>query len=194
MSRKPPREVDYEDVDDIIGIAAEMQDLESDRLSIDDLREVASDLEISERHLEPAITELRRRRKALLEREAARKRRRNYILYGVFAVVAVLLVWALISSGNLGSLHNEAKRARAQVVNVTERQAATVLQWRDLPNSPERSAELSGAENRVRIERQRYDEAAAAYNSAASSFPNRLWRGLFGHPASLPLSNELSSF
>lgn len=190
--RVPPREVDYEDVDDVIGIAAELQDLERDRLSVEDLQEVARDLEIPERHVRPAIEELERRRKEALAAAENKARRRRVVLIAAVAVVAILVIWAIVGDARLGGLETEATRARAQLINVVERQRATVRQWQGQPDGPEKMAELSGAENRVRIERKRYDDAASAYNEAATSFPGSVWRGLFGRPEALPLSHTLS--
>jgi hypothetical protein len=83
----------------------------------------------------------------------------------------------------------EAKRS--QVVNVLERQAATERQWRDAPATPGRDAELSGAENRVRIERKRYDEAAARYNGASGGSFASSWARRAGLPPRVPMSSEV---
>lgn len=40
--------------------------------------------------------------------------------------------------------------------------------------------ELAGTENRISVERRRYNEAVQAYNTAIRSFPGSLWAGLFG--------------
>jgi hypothetical protein len=192
--RRPPRNVDFADVDDIIGIAAEMSDLESERLSVEDLTQVASELDIPERHVAPAIVELKRRREALLAAEAKKAKRKTLIIIIAVSVLGLIFTWGVIAQSGLATLAAAANQARSQVVNVMERQRATDTQWKGLPPSPERSAELVGAENRVRIERKRYDEAAATYNASSTSFPNSIWAAIFGHPDRLPLSNELESF
>lgn len=191
---RPARTINYEDVDDIIGVAAEMSDLDSDRLSVEDLSAIAKDLEIPERYVVPAVAELARRRQAMLIEEARRKKRTLILVWGGVTLVVFLLVWAFTGNGKLGSLLVQAEAKRAQVVNVVERQAATAATWGNAPQSPERQAELSGAENRVRIERRHYDEAAALYNAAASSFPGSLWASIFGRPDRLPLSSEIERF
>jgi hypothetical protein len=188
-SRRP---INFDDVDDIIGVASELQELERDRLSVEDLRAVARDLDIPEHLLQPAIAELDRRRQATLAAEAERRRRRQRVQWVSAGVAAVIAVWALSGNARLGALGVEVDRARAQWVSVQERQVATEKQWRGQPDSPGRMAELSGAENRVRVERKRYDEAASAYNEAAAGFPSSLWRNLFGHPERRPLSDALS--
>lgn len=46
--------------------------------------------------------------------------------------------------------------------------------------------EITGAENRIVVERKRYAEAAARYNRLASRFPIMLARPLLGYPAQAP--------
>lgn len=46
------------------------------------------------------------------------------------------------------------------------------------------SDELAGAENRISVERKRYNEAVAAYNRTARSFPVALMRPFLGFPES----------
>jgi LemA protein len=48
------------------------------------------------------------------------------------------------------------------------------------------SDEIAGAENRISVERKRYNEAVAAYNRTARSLPVLLVRPLLGFPAHLP--------
>lgn len=188
---KPVRSVDYEDVDDIIGVAAELQELDADRLSVEELADVGRQLAIPEQFIAPAIAELRRRREVQLASAAAAARRRRYAFIGAGALGGLVLLAALVGQRSLASGHAEVARARAQLVNVQERQADTRELWESSSNARERMAELSGADNRVRVERQRYDEAAAAYNASAGAFPNRLWTGIFGYPSSVPSSDAL---
>jgi LemA protein len=48
------------------------------------------------------------------------------------------------------------------------------------------SDEMAGAENRIAVERKRYNEAVAPYNQTARSFPVVLLRPLLGFPQSIP--------
>lgn len=41
-------------------------------------------------------------------------------------------------------------------------------------------AQLEGTENRIAVERRRYNEAAQAFNTRRSSFPTNVYAGLFG--------------
>lgn len=47
------------------------------------------------------------------------------------------------------------------------------------------SDEMAGAENRIAVERKRYNEAVSSYNSLAKSFPNNIFRAIFGFPNSV---------
>jgi LemA protein len=48
------------------------------------------------------------------------------------------------------------------------------------------SDEMSGSENRIRVERIRYNDAVMAYNRTAHSFPILIFRPLFRFPAQKP--------
>ena len=43
--------------------------------------------------------------------------------------------------------------------------------------------ELAGTENRIAVERRRYNNVVLSYNTMIRSFPNRLYAGLFGFDA-----------
>lgn len=47
--------------------------------------------------------------------------------------------------------------------------------------------ELAGAENRIAVERRKYNFAASEYNRVARTFPASLWRSVLGFPAQKPL-------
>ncbi|MBK6577713.1 MAG: hypothetical protein IPG17_16245 [Sandaracinaceae bacterium] len=136
------------------------------------------------------------RKQQARERHEARlreERRKQVRLFAAVAALALLVLLGMAGANThaeLRDLHAQVERARAQVENVRERQVAVVARLASAEASAGREAELSGAENRVRIERARYDEAAAAYNAAAGS----AWAGLCVTASGLPeraaLSNE----
>jgi len=194
IRRGKTRDVDYEDVADIIGVASEMQAVAAERLSVEELEEVGRELDIPEHYVRPAIEELRRRRAAQLAAEAKRARTRRTILITAGSVVGIFGLWILIAGQSLRGTLLEVDRQRAQVINVVERQEATRAQWAEAPDSDHRQAELSGAENRVRIERQRYDAAATAYNTQAGGFPANIWRAITGLPDTVPLSHQVGEW
>jgi LemA protein len=47
-------------------------------------------------------------------------------------------------------------------------------------NFSELQAQLEGTENRISVERMKFNEAAQAYNTYLRSFPNNMFAGLFG--------------
>ena len=75
-----------------------------------------------------------------------------------------------------------------------ERQVTVQKRYENQPLTTAREAELAGAENRVHIERKRYDEAASEYNTSASTFPGSLWVTLFGLPERVELSGEIEDW
>lgn len=136
------------------------------------------------------------RKQHAAERHAARLRaeqhKRTQQIVGAAALALVVLLGIAVATthGELRERHALVERARAQVENVRERQVAVVARFAGAEASVGREAELSGAENRVRIERARYDEAAATYNAAAGSAWAGLCARITGLPARAPLSNE----
>ena len=188
----------YEDVDDVIAAAARAKDQEASFLSVEELQEVAAELDIPARLLGPAIEEVRRRRELELERERARAeavaRRNRIALVAAASLTVVLLAWGLWARASVRDAMLEAERQRSQVVNVMDRQVVTRAQWVDAPDSAQKSAELSGAENRVRVERQRYDDLATEYRRRTSSLGGRVVVWLGGYPEQLPLSSEIDGW
>ncbi|MCA9518318.1 MAG: LemA family protein [Myxococcales bacterium] len=195
--REAPREVNYDDVDDVIGIASEMEDVARERLSVEELESVARDLEIPTEYVRPAVDELRRRRAAELAAVAARQRKRRLAFAVAGGVIVALTLWVVVTGSGLSGLVTDAARQRAQVVNVMQRQAATTAGLAGGGGGAterERHAELSGAENRVRVERKRYDDVVAEYNAGAVGFPGGLARTLYGLPKTLPFSTEIGTW
>ena len=131
----------------------------------------------------------------LHDRLQTRSRRRSTALFFVGVLASLVLVtWLGVSYGGLNDRLADVERARAQVVNVLERQVATQAQWAAQPDGPDKNAELTGAESRVRVERRRYDEAASAYNADVTGFPRGLLASLFGLPEKLLLSHEVDQW
>lgn len=126
------------------------------------------------------------------KRAAARRQQVVRFVAVAFATFVLLIGIAIWQAGSeLAALHAEVDRAHAQVQNVRERQAATLRQWARRGTSPDRDAEISGAENRVRVERARYDAAAADYNAAAAGPWGGLCAKVHGLPHQVRLSNEV---
>ena len=187
------RELDtqIEDVDDVIGLAAEMMRDEQDVLSADDMRAVATELDIPPEYMERARKELTRRRteaKRLAAQAQARKKRFVKVSAIVLAVTtAVIALWGWSAVSSLRAIHTTVEAQRAQLANVRTRKTAVQQQLAGRPDSVDKDAELIGAENRIRVESQRYATIAAQYNSAAASFPASMFAPLAGLPRSVPL-------
>lgn len=193
MSETTPK-VRYEDVDDVIEAAAKAKNEAAELLSVEELKEVAAELDIPPDLIEPAVETMRRRREAELAAERARADRAKRIRLGAIVGGGLLGVIVLVSTITTYTGLRDAKLAvdgrRAQVINVVERQQATIAQWASATASPDKHAELSGAENRVRIERARYDEAVMEYRRHAGGLFGWLVTSLTSYPDTLPLSSE----
>lgn len=92
--------VDYDDVGSVIAIASEMQNLDVERLSVEDLREIALELDIPDKHVVPAIEELRRRRAEMFAAEAARQKRRTLLLRAGAGVVGLVVLWGVVGQAS----------------------------------------------------------------------------------------------
>lgn len=198
MTTDDKSDVRFEDVEAVIAAAAKAKNEEEQRLSVEDLEGMADDLDIPKHLIAPAVEEVRRRRAAELAAEQAAAARTKRLRRGLAAAGSVLgLVVLVVSYSTYADVRDSklaAERQHAQVANVLERQRATEKQWASAADSSDKQAELSGAENRVRIERARYDELATQYRRHASGLFGWLVTGVTGYPRSLPLSSETSQW
>jgi hypothetical protein len=182
--------IDQKDLYPIIEIANQRLAADQDRLTDAQVDEIAAELGIPREYVDEAQTVLKEHREKEAA-EAARKKQLRQQLTWVGAGVGALIIAMAISGYNgISATHAQVERQSAQVINVMERQVETQKRLAEQPHSPSKAAELAGSENRVRIERKRYDEHAAYYNAQAGSFPSSLWCMLFGLPDAVPLSNS----
>ena len=186
--------VAYDDIDDIIEIAARQKHARAQELSLRDLQEVARDLGIDPEHVDNAVAELDRRRREEAQQQAQRKKQLQVAAAIVAGAALLLLVGMGIDRARLSSAHADAMQQRSQVANVVERHRITAEYFADGDDSLERSAELQGALNRVSIETRRYDEAASQYNRRAAGFPSSVWLGFSELPETLPLSDAIDQW
>jgi hypothetical protein len=197
-SETKPARIAYEDVDDVIEAAAKAKEAAVETLSVEELQEVAADLDIPRELVGPAIEQVRRRRQQALAAEQAAAKvaaERRRIATWAAAFVAVLAMGAgLWASSTIGAAHRAVQQQRAQVVNVLDRQVATERQWSTAAASSDKQAELSGAENRVRLERKRYDQKVTAYREAIDGPIASVVRWIGGYPADMPLSSEVQGW
>lgn len=200
--RGETRSVHVDDVDEVIGLAAELKEQAADRLTTTDLEEIGQELDIEPTYVRKAVGALLARRAtqeheaereaAIAAREQARRRRLS-VQVGIAVASLVFVLFAVVyaKQSSLREARAVVDQKAAQVDNVIERQVVVNARYENVPPGAERDAMLDGAENRVRIERRRYDEAAAAYNAQAGGPIARIAAGLFGLPARMPLSNEV---
>jgi hypothetical protein len=141
------------------------------------------------------------RAQALLQKERADERRfevaeqtRNrFVLQLAAAVLGATALLGGIAAHQTGTklsaLHAAVAEAKSQVMSVRERRAQVVARFEQTPDDAGRDAELSGADNRVRVEMRHYDEAAAAFNGAIDG----PWARFCAKLTKLPDHAELSS-
>jgi hypothetical protein len=189
--RDDPRRVAVDDVDDVIGVAEELKATAAEQMTVGEVQAVGRELDLSDVVVSRAVDELekRRRREAIDARVRAGVRQRRLVMLG--GALLVLLVLSLAAQAWLRSAWTAVETERSQMRTVLDRQASVRARYLTEAPSAARDAALSGAENRVAIQRRRYDEAVARYNQAAASFPGNVIRPLTDLPPRAPLSNEV---
>ena len=78
----------------------------------------------------------------------------------------------------------EFERAQAQLGGALSRLLVVAEQYPDLKATAafrDLQAQLEGTENRIAVERGRFNEAVQAYNTAIKRFPATILAGMFGH-------------
>ena len=78
----------------------------------------------------------------------------------------------------------EFERAQAQLGSALSRLLVVVERYPDLKATTafrDLQAQLEGTENRIAVERGRFNEAVQAYNTAIKRFPAAILAGMFGH-------------
>lgn len=80
----------------------------------------------------------------------------------------------------------EFERAQAQLGGALTRLLVVAEQYPELRATAafrDLQAQLEGTENRISVERGRFNEAVQAYNTAIKRFPAAIFAGMFGHTA-----------
>lgn len=180
MSKDDPRaQVETDDLDDIIEIAERLRRADDERLSVEDVAEVGEALGIEAEYIQQARQQLVvQREQQARDARAAAARQKTLIFGGGIALIVVLAIgglWSAMASSSLGNKESELNAKVRQVQSARERQKSVAKLLAKRPDSPDKDAELVGAENRVRVELKRCNEALAAYQRAANSFPASLW-------------------
>lgn len=194
LSSPENADLQYDDIDDVIEIAARKKRAAAERLQLEDLRDVAGDLGIDDEFVEEAVVELERRRERKARQNERRREQIRMALVGAAVFLVVLAGFAMLSRHQLGSDLNDVRQQRVQVANAIDRQHETQEYWADREHSSGRDAELQGAVNRVSVETRRYDESASRYNRRADGVFTSMWTGIFGFPDEVPLSDEIDEW
>ena len=196
-------ELSSDDLPDVIEVAESLKAAQSD-LSPAELKAVARELDFDDATIERAAEKVKEQKlaraqaeqAALAQVQVARQTRKKAL--GIFAAVFVALgivtvAVDLATERGLRTSYAEVERKRAQTVNVLDRQVAVELRLSKHPVSAAADdAERSGSENRVRIERKRFDEAASEYNAKVGGWVSRTVARVHGLPARVALSNEVT--
>jgi len=193
--RKVPESIHVDDVDDAIGIAAEKAKAAEDSVSVAELVDIGAEVGLPASAMKEAAAALGEHKRAAAEREARRKR--AILAGGAAAGLALVVTLAIALSGrsSLVAQRTEVDAKRAQVVSVIARRNDLLAKLEGAQlRSEERWAEVSGSENRIAVEKRRYDEAATEYNRRAATFSGSLGASLFGHPKHVELSSEIASW
>lgn len=196
------KQLKYDDLDDIIGIADKLQqsDAEADKMTFAEIQRVADELNIPTKYLQRAIEELKSRKEREQQQQIEVKNRKaklkkmvaTYLVLGVFGVVLWFVFIGLSNFQELKQLReqdSEIKALRSAVINAKEREALIKEQFQTQPDSPQKNAELSGSINRIQIAMRRYDDAVKVYNQSADKLTD-----LKELPKSHPLSSEITKW
>lgn len=193
--RKVPKSIHVDDVDDAIGIAAERVNAAEDSVSIAELVDIGEQVGLPASAVVDAAARLEAHKDAIREREARRNRILLAAVAGVTLSLVVTFAIALAGRSSLVEQRAEVDAKRAQVVNVVQRRDDLLarLEGVTLPDE-DRWAEVAGSENRIAVEKRRYDEAAVEYNRRAATFSGLLGASIFGHPTHVELSTQIAKW
>ena len=163
-------ELPQSDLYQVIELATKRLAADQDRLSQAEVDAIAQELGIDRKYVEAAQHELAQLRADEIQAKAKRARQRKIRVSLLVSGTVLLCVMATSARNRLADEHAEVSKARAQLVNVIERQHSVQNRLASAPFSEGKDAELAGAENRMRIQRKRYDEHATRYNRSANGY------------------------
>ena len=197
-----PEQIEFEDVDDVIGVALELRDESESKISTDTLEDIAEELDIDPRYVDRALDVLDERRAEAkrMDERSQLLRIQSYklalkVLLGCLLVSGVGIVsWTLLTANTQSALASEwaeVEQRRSQVLNVQQRMHLVQQRLAEAPRNIQTNDELAGAENRVSIERRRYDRAAAQYNQLTSSLPHAWFCSYVEAPCHAALAHEV---
>lgn len=191
--------VDVKDVDTIIDIASRHVQRQEEVLTDEDMVDIGRQLNLPEEAVHEAIRTLAMRRAhhdAEMHARQQQRTMRRRILWMAAVGAGFLVVLTLTTShAVLDSRFAAVEEHTQHVREAVQRAAAVDQQIAHLPlDDVGRMGEQLGAQNRVMVERRRYDQAVADYNQAARGIGGRLARLTSGKPARLPFANEVAQW
>lgn len=176
-----------DDLDDVIEIALRMMQDEEGALTEEEVKEVAAELDIPAEYIERARAQLEKTRLEQKQELERKKKQKLYVGMGAGAVSIVFLLVIGSAYSSVSSLHNAVETQSAQVDNMTTRQKEMDRLMASKPDSVDKTAELVGARNRVRVETKRYNDLVNQYNDSASGPLGSIVTSLTGLPAEMQL-------
>mgnify|MGYP000433104429 CR=1 FL=1 len=168
------------DVDDVIAIAAELQDADraaAEGASLEEVEQVAGELDIAPAYVEEALTELKRRREDAAADAAQQAALRKQVLLGGAGLLAggalLLLLWVGSALPGLWSTAAELDASEAQLNVVIDRQASLAPQLVALAGGE--ASEVSEAVQAVRAA-EGVDERLVAADALGTQMATALAR------------------
>ncbi len=190
--------INSEDLDDIIGIADQLQerDMDVNEIGFDELKAVALELDISVEHVQEAMGVLKKRREDEAKAEKIRlensNRRRKKIKIGLLVAAGIISFMLIQTHTNLSSQIVVINEHRSAVKMALDRQKTTRARYEE-STSENANAELMGAENRVRVAQRRHDEAVSVYNDKAGGLA-KPFTGILGFKEKMSFSSEIKEW
>ena len=189
--------VKSDDVDDIIGIAEQLKERDTETLTVDDMVEIAGELDIEVEYVEKAIHHLKHQRLAEQEKEKqAQIRWQKYKKLGAVALAvafALFLLGGIVTQSSLSSKFSEVKTLESKVVSALERQKK-ILERYGTRSDVDADGAIDGAENRVRLAKRHYDEAVGTYNKSANRIWAKVWAGFLAYPSRISFSSAIEEW
>ena len=193
--------IHYDDVDDVVEASLRAKDAQEDLLSVQDVKAIGEDLDLSPELIEQGIAVVKKQRAQedahAQQAQLAAQRRRVLLGRAALALLATLGLMLAAAGISLASTRSaltsasaEVDAQRALVELAQQKQARTLARYANKPDSRDKEVALAGAENRVFVQMRRYDDVVKTYNQRAASFPASLWAPLLSLKTSLPTASK----
>lgn len=177
-------------LEEIIAMAAQRQHTSVERLTAQQVREIAGDLDLDLTQVDAALADFdahRRQTQLHLGERARRRRVISMILLGSIAVLGGVTVISYFHSVSaLQSLRDGASQYAVQQRAAEALEGAANAMYTGRDDAPELAKERARVNGLRQQAEASYKEVATSYARLAASFPNDMWVGLAGLPDRLP--------